>query len=162
VGLNLVRATYWLGAIVDVLAGVQLLLPSSVTILGFPGLRLPGAAGYPAVIAAVLMFGFSAILIWAHLRTVERRRVLVLTLIVIVALAVANLLYGVTGALPWAQLVGPLGIQAVLSVLFAVSYAVATREAERRASVTAPREADDAGSTSASTRPGAHEVASGQ
>jgi hypothetical protein len=137
-GLDLVRLTYWIGAIVDALAGIQLLLPSSVVILGFRGLRLPGAAGYPAVIAAVLMFGFSAILVWAHLRTVERRRILVVTLVVVLALAAADIVFGATGMVPWSRLTVPLGIQAVLVALFASSYFVAAREAVRRNAARTP------------------------
>lgn len=132
-GLNLVRATYWLGAIVDLLAGVQLLTPVSSAILGFPGLRAPGAAGTPAIVAAVLMFGFTAILIWAHRRTVDRRQILLITLCVVVALAGVNIASGASGTLPWPQLLGPLSIQAVLAILFAVSYAITVREAARRA-----------------------------
>jgi hypothetical protein len=132
-GLNLVRATYWLGALVDALAGIQLLLPTSATLLGFPGLRAPGAAGYPAVTAAMLMFGFSMILVWAHLRTVERRRVLLFTLLVVVALALANIAFGASGLLSWPRLVPSLIIQAILTILFASSYSITVREAARRA-----------------------------
>ena len=135
-GLNLVRATYWLGAIVDALAGVQLLVPTSATILGFSGLRAPGAAGYPAVTAAILMFGFSMILVWAHLRTVDRRRVLLFTLLVVVALALANIAFGSSGTLPWSKLVPPLLIQAILITLFATSYSITVKEAARRAALT--------------------------
>jgi hypothetical protein len=138
-GLNMVRLTYWLGAFVDALAGIQLLMPTSTTILGFQGLRSPGAAGYPAVTAAVLMFGFSAVLVWAHLRTVDRRRILLFTLLVVVALAAANACFGVSGALPWSRLAPPLAIQAVLVVLFASSYVITVREAARRTAAGASR-----------------------
>ncbi|MDR3686562.1 MAG: hypothetical protein P4L93_06380 [Coriobacteriia bacterium] len=130
--LDFVRLTYWLGAIVDALAAVQLLLPTGTTLLGFPGLRAPGAAGQPAIIAAVLMLGFSAILVWAHLRTRERRGVLAITLAVILALAANNIALGTTGTLPWAQLVPPLVIQAVLATLFASSLVAARAAAIER------------------------------
>jgi len=127
--LDFVRATYWLGAIVDALAAVQLLLPSSWTLLGFPGLRAAGAAGQPAIIAAVLMLGWSAVLIWAHLRTRERRGVLAITLCVVLALAATNVVLGLTGALPWGQLIAPLAIQAALATMFALSIGIARRAA---------------------------------
>jgi hypothetical protein len=130
--LDFVRLTYWLGAIVDALAAVQLLLPTGSTLLGFPGLRSPGAAGQPAVMAAVLMLGFSAILVWGHLRTRERRTLLAITLAVILALAANNLVLGATGALPWAQLVAPLAIQAVLAVMFTLSFRIARAAALER------------------------------
>jgi hypothetical protein len=138
VGLILVRLTYWLGALVDALAGVQLLLPTTVTVLGFRGLRTPGVAGFPGVTAAVLMFGFSSILVWAQMRPLERRWVLLITLLVVIALAAANIGYGRAGILPWSQLLGALVIQGVLIALFATSYAVAVREEARRG-LTTPR-----------------------
>ena len=127
--LGFVRATYWIGALVDALAAVQLLLPSSARLLGFPGLREPGAAGQPAIVAAVLMLGFSAILIWAHLRTRERRAVLAITLVVVLALAAGNIALGLSGAMPWQQLVPTLAIQAVLATLFGISIPIARRAA---------------------------------
>ncbi|MFA5845151.1 MAG: hypothetical protein WC971_10030 [Coriobacteriia bacterium] len=131
--LDFVRATYWIGAIVDALAAVQLLLPTSTRVLGFAGLREPGAAGQPAVIAAMLMLGFSAVLIWAHLRTRERRAVLSITLVVILALAAGNVALGLAGAMPWAQLAPTLAIQAVLATLFGLSIPIARRAALERA-----------------------------
>jgi hypothetical protein len=132
VNLQFVRATYWLGAIVDALAAVQLLTPTSSTILGFPGLRAPGVAGLPAITAAILMLGFSVMLIWAHLRTRERRTVLAITLVVVLALATGNIVLAATGATPWAALVPTLAIQVVLIVLFALSWNIATRAARER------------------------------
>jgi hypothetical protein len=132
VNLDFVRGTYWLGAIVDALAAVRLLMPTSTTLLGFAGLRAPGAAGQTAIAAAVLMLGFSAVLIWAHLRTRERRGVLAITLVVVLTLAASNVAFGVTGALPWSQLLAPLAIQAVLATMFAISVGIARRAALER------------------------------
>ena len=130
--LNFVRGTYWLGAIVDALAAVQLLLPTSRSLLGFPGLRASGVAGQPAIMAAVLMLGWSVVLVWAHLRTRERRAVLAITLGVVLALAVSNIAYGLSGSLPWAQLAAPLAIQAVLGTMFGLSIPIARRAALAR------------------------------
>jgi hypothetical protein len=130
--LGFVRATYWIGALVDALAAAQLLLPSSARLLGFPGLRAAGAAGQPAIIAAVLMLGWSAVLIWAHLRTRERRAVLAITLAVVLALAVGNVALGLSGAIPWPQLLPTLVIQAVLATLFTASIPIARRAARER------------------------------
>jgi hypothetical protein len=130
--LNFVRATYLTGAIVDALAAVQLLTPTGVRVLGFEGLRQAGAAGQPAVIAAVLMLGFSAILVWAHLRTRERRTVLAITLGVVVALAAGNVALGMSGAMSWMSLVPTLAIQVVLAALFATCIPIARRAALER------------------------------
>jgi peptidoglycan/LPS O-acetylase OafA/YrhL len=123
--LDFVRATYWIGAIVDALAALQLLWPTGSKVLGFPGLRAPGVAGQPAIVAAVLMLGWSVVLVWGHLRTRDRRTVLAITLVVVAALAASNVALGVSGATPWAQLAPPLAIQAVLMAMFAASWRIA-------------------------------------
>jgi hypothetical protein len=130
--LDFVRATYWIGAIVDALAAVQLLTPTGTRVLGFEGLRAPGAAGQPAVIAAVLMLGFSAILVWAHLRTRERRAVLAITLVAILGLAAGNVALGLSGAMTWGALAPTLAIQAALTAMFASSIPIARKAALAR------------------------------
>ena len=132
--LDFVRATYWIGAIVDAGAAAQLLTPAGSRLLVFPGLRAPGAAGQPAIIAAVLMLGFSTVLVWAHLRTRERRAVLAITLAVVLALAAGNIVLGMSGAMRWVQLAPTLAIQAVLAALFGLSIPVARKAALARAS----------------------------
>lgn len=134
VPLDFVRLTYWVGAIVDALAAVQLLVPRGVRVLAFEGLRAPGADGQPAIIAAVLMLGFSVLLVWAHLRTRERRAVLAVTLGVVLALAAGNLALGATGAMSWGSLAPTLAIQAVLTAMFSASVVIA-RDAAREAGV---------------------------
>jgi hypothetical protein len=127
--LNFVRGTYWLAAIAYVLAAVQLMMPTSMTVLGFPGLRAPGAAGQPAVVAAVLSVGWSFVLVWAHLRTRQRRAILSISLGITFAMAGVNLLLGLSGAVPWDHLVGTLVFQAVFAVLFGTSVRIARRAA---------------------------------
>ena len=138
VPLDFVRATYWIGAIVDALAAAQLLMPAGAPfLLGLRGLRAPGAAGQPAIVAAVLMLGWSAVLVWAHLRTRERRAVLTITLVVVLALGIANLALGATGASAWSALAPTLAIQAALVVLFATSVRIARAAALERERATA-------------------------
>jgi hypothetical protein len=132
VPLDFVRATYWIGAIVDALAAVQLLTPAGTRVLGFAGLRAPGAAGQPAIVAAVLMLGWSVVLVWAHLRTRERRAVLAITLGVVLALAAGNIALGAAGAMAWSALAPTLAIQAVLTALFAASIIIARKAALER------------------------------
>src|SRR5574340_1628337 len=128
-GLKAVRATYLLGAVIDALAGIQLLLPRSVTLVAFRGLRLPGADGYPAAIAAVLMFGFTGILLWGSRNPVGRRGVLLVTLLAILGLAAVNIVWGALGLIAWSDLAGALVIQAFLTACFAASYRFAGRAA---------------------------------
>jgi hypothetical protein len=111
---------------------LQLLWPTGSKVLGFPGLRAPGAAGQPAIVAAVLMLGWSVVLVWAHLRTRERRTVLAITGAVVLALALGNIWLGATGAIAWSRLAPTLAIQAVLIVLFSASHSIARAAAIER------------------------------
>lgn len=127
--LDFVRGTYWLGAIANALTAAQLLMPTGSMILGFPGLRAPGAAGQPAVVAAVLMLGWAVVLIWAHLRTRHRRTVLAIALGVVIVLAAVNVASAATGAATWSEVARPLAIQALLAVMFGMSIPIARRAA---------------------------------
>jgi heme A synthase len=130
--LDFVRASYWLGAFANIGAAVRLLTPTSGKALGFTGLRAPGASGQPAIVAATLSIGFAVVLVWAHLRTRERRSVLTIALLVALALAAGNIALGLTGAIAWTQLAPTLAIQAVLVVLFALSARIARAAALER------------------------------
>jgi hypothetical protein len=130
--LDFVRATYWIGAFVDIGAAVQLLLPAGTTLLGFPGLRVPGAAGQPAIMAAALMLAWAVLLIWAHLRTRERRGALAITLALVLGLAAGNLVLGASGTVAWGQLAPTLAIQAMLVALFGSAFAIARAAAIER------------------------------
>jgi len=127
--LNFVRATYWLVAIADVLAAIQLMMPTSSTMLGFHGLRAPGAAGKPATVAAVLFGGWAFVVVWAHLRTRQRRAVLSITFGITLALAGVNILFGLTGQVPWSQLVASIAIQLAFAVILGISMSIARRAA---------------------------------
>ena len=127
--LDFVRATYWLGAFASIGGAVQLLRPAGSSLLGFPGLRAPGAAGQSATIAAVLMLGWAAVLVWGHLRTRERRTLLVIQLAVLSGLATVNVTLGATGLVEWTQLAPALAVQIVLAVMFAQSFAIARKAA---------------------------------
>ena len=130
--LDFVRATYWIGAIVDALAAVQLLMPQGSRLFGFVGMRAAGAAGQPAIIAATLMLGWSVVLVWAHLRTRDRRAILAITLLVVLALAAGNIALGATGGIAWQSLLPTLAIQAILTALFGLSIPIARHAALAR------------------------------
>ena len=92
------RVAYWIGAILDALAFVQLAFPT----VGFRMLRA-SIEPTPAVVfafefAAGLMLGWTLLLIWADRKPLERRMVLPLTMVVI-AWLVGTMIYGVSAGL---------------------------------------------------------------
>jgi peptidoglycan/LPS O-acetylase OafA/YrhL len=69
------------------------------------------------------MFGWTALLLWAYRRPVERRFVAALTAIVVVGLIVAEIAAVYAGALEARRLVPTWCLQAALLVLFVGAYA---------------------------------------
>lgn len=127
------RISYWVGAIVDAVAAVQMLHPP---LFAF-GLRPNGFAPgedyrYAMGMGASLMLGWTVLLLWADRRPMERRGVLVLTVLVIAGL-VANEVQGVrAGFLPMGPVAGIWALQAALVALFLGSFVLASRTATPR------------------------------
>jgi hypothetical protein len=64
------RTSYWAGAVVDALVGMLMLIPGR---MGETEFR------YPMGLAATLAFGWTALLVWADRKPVERKGILVIT-----------------------------------------------------------------------------------
>jgi hypothetical protein len=71
---------------------------------------------------AALMLGWTALLLWAYRRPLERRFVAALTVLVIYGLVAAEAQAVASGALPAWRMVPTWCLQAVLLVLFATAY----------------------------------------
>jgi hypothetical protein len=139
------RVSYALGALVDGIACVQLLVPALFGAL----YRLPDfhpglAYTYMAGTAASLMFGWTVLLMWGSHKPLERKGILLITVVpVILGLVVTE---GWAVAMRF-LLVGPLIpiwlLQGALILLFMYSYLHATRTTPpaRPAQERAPRSA---------------------
>jgi hypothetical protein len=129
-GVRWLRISYWVGAIVDAVAAAQMLYPP---LFAF-GMRLtPFVPGddyrYAMGMGASLMLGWTALLLWADRKPVERRGVLLLTSAVVAALAANEVQAVRAGFLPFAPVVAVWILQACLATLFLGSYALANRAA---------------------------------
>jgi len=127
------RISYWTGAIVDAGAALMMLSPRlfgwGMGVDGFaPGADYRHAMG----MGAALMLGWTALLLWADRRPVERRGVLVLTVAVIAGLAANELRSVWTGFLPVGRVAAVWALQATLVMLFLGSHAAASRPARQR------------------------------
>jgi hypothetical protein len=130
--VRIASVALWTGAVVDALAALQLLLPTTFVVASFAGLRQSGEAGQLALEAAALLLGWSAIEIWAAARPVERRAVMYVGLAVLVVFAAQNAWQvAVAGADLGANL-PILVLQVALIVLFVVAIVAVRREATRR------------------------------
>jgi len=121
------RANYWIGALVDAIMVVPL-LASEITgaMFGIDDFR-PGADyRYAAYVAASLMAGWTALLLWADRRPIERKGVVILTLIPVLvgliwsgAFAVRSGLIKQTDMLPTFVMQGLLCASYLCSYVFA-------------------------------------------
>ncbi len=118
------RISYWVGAVTDLIAAVQMLCPPLFKFgMGLAEFH-PGADyRYAMGMGAALMLGWTALLVWADRKPLERKGVLPLTVFPVIAGLVANEAWGIAaGFVPLSAVAPILVLQAALSVLFLFSY----------------------------------------
>ena len=107
------RASYWAGAIADVLIGVLTLMPSR---MGETEFR------YPMGLAASVMFCWAGLLIWADRKPLERRGVLVPTIAVVAGLVAVGGYAVASGIFPVRRIIPTTVLGIALIALFGFSY----------------------------------------
>lgn len=118
------RISYWVGAIVDGAAAAQMLCPPLFRLgMGLPGFD-PGVDYHYAMgMGASLMLGWTTLLIWADRKPMERKGVLPLTVLPVIAGLAVNQARGVlVGFLPALAVLPIWGLQVGLSALFLGSF----------------------------------------
>ncbi len=128
------RVSYWVGAVVDALAFLEMLFPGALRALFGEGgedfgleYRLAQAFGAP------LMIGWTVLLLWADRRPLERRGVLVITVFpVVTGLLIRGVVGVATGVFVGPAAVAAIAVPALLFCLLSYSLLVA-RAAERSA-----------------------------
>jgi hypothetical protein len=116
--------SYWTGAIIDGLAALQLLLPNLFAALNWlPTFQPSLEYNYAAGVGASLMLGWSVLLIWANRRPYERKAVLLITVVPVIAgLVFTEIWVALSGPVVWGGLIPIWVLQAVLVTLFSFSY----------------------------------------
>jgi drug/metabolite transporter (DMT)-like permease len=107
------RASYWAGAVADVLIGVLTLIPGR---MGETEFR------YPMGLAAAVMFCWAGLLVWADRKPVERRGVLVPTIAVVVGLMASGAYAVASSIFPLQRIIPTTLLGIVLIALFGFSY----------------------------------------
>ena len=127
---KLFRLTCWVGAVADLFFGVALLVPSLwAGAVGIPAYAPSVAQRVDMGVGAALMFGWTALLLWAARAPLRRRGVLVLTLFPVLAgLFVASSVSVASGTVPLGGLVPVIVLKVVLVSLLVASL-VSTRAA---------------------------------
>jgi hypothetical protein len=118
---RLLRTAFLAGALTDALALLPMVVPAVAKLVwGFddPSGSYRFAMGY----GASLMLGWTALLLWAYQRPLERRFVAALTVLVIYGLVLTEVVAVLRGDLPAWQMVPTWCLQVTLLGLFAGGY----------------------------------------
>jgi hypothetical protein len=131
-----VRTACWIGAITDAGAAVQMLFPQVFAFAYKPNAFQPGPEyAFAMGMGASLMIGWTALLLWAARRPIERSGVLPLTVVPVIVGLVLNEIAGVArGFVPIGPLVPVFVLQLALSALFLVSHGFGVRSGRARQS----------------------------
>lgn len=121
--LRWLKASYMAGAVADGIIGILMLMPSR---MGEAEFR------YPMGLGASLMFGWTALLLWAYRRPMERKGVLLLTIFpVISGLVITGIWAAAAGHLPVQKIVPSSILGIAMCILMGVSYWKATIAGKR-------------------------------
>ena len=119
--VRLLRTAFLAGAVTDALALVPLLVPAVARLLwGFDDQT--GAYRFAMGYAASLMLGWTALLLWAYRRPLERAVVAALTVVVIYGLVATEVAAVLSGHMALWRMIPTWCLQAVLLSLFAGAY----------------------------------------
>ncbi len=115
------RTAFLAGAVTDAVAVLPLVVPELARLLwGFA--ESSGSTRFAMGYAASLMLGWTALLVWAYQRPMERRFVAALTVIVIYGLVLTEVVAVRSGQIALWRMVPTWGLQAILLGLFAGAY----------------------------------------
>ena len=95
--LYLLRASYWVAAIADFIIAILVMIPERMAVTGFV---------YPMGLMSAVAFSWAVLLIIADRKPVERRWVLLPTMLVVFLLGVAGVYAVIVGVLPARRIVG--------------------------------------------------------
>lgn len=123
------RISYWAGAILDAAAAVSMLSPDLfATINGLPNFHPGIEYRYAMGMGACLMLGWTVLLLWADQKPLERKGVLLITLLpVVLGLALNEVIAVRAGFLPILTTIPVWIVQALIVGLFLFSYLNARR-----------------------------------
>jgi hypothetical protein len=121
---TMLRISFLVGAVTDGLAIIPMVFPRiGSALFGGDSSRLGAEYRYAMGIGASLMAGWTALLVWGAMNPIERRDVLILTLVPVVAGIIAATVIAVRSRLVLLSRVIPLWIHlGFMSILFVVSY----------------------------------------
>jgi hypothetical protein len=118
------RISYWVGAVLDGLWVIPMLLPEiGHAIYGIEDMVIDGGMRYALAVGAALMAGWTVLLIWADRKPVERRGIILLTIVPVIAgLRLSEIYLFVYGYVTVADMIPSWIMGAAVLALFIFSY----------------------------------------
>lgn len=129
---KLLITAYWIGIIADAIATILLFSPQIANLLLQPqSFEISAQYLYVTRIAGALMAGWTALLLWASNKPIERADILLITLFpVVTLLLIAAILAARTGQLSVGRLVPMFILYILIFVTFIPSYLWARKQKE--------------------------------
>ena len=120
------RISYWFGAVLDGLMVIPMLCPRIGGIMfGIDNFNPGNDYKYAMMVSASLMLGWTVLLIWADRKPIERKGVIMITVIpVVVGLILAGTFAVYCGLIKIEKMIPTWIIQSALLILFCYSYYV--------------------------------------
>ncbi len=120
----LLRVAYRAGAVLDAAMLIPMLVPSvGAAMFGIPDFHPGPEYHFAMYVGASLMAGWTALLLWADRKPVERRGVILLTVVpVILGMIGSSLFAAASGLVAVPRILPMLGIQTLLGALFLGAY----------------------------------------
>ena len=94
---NLIRTSYWVAAIVDFIVAFLVLIPERMGVAEFV---------YPMGLMSAVAFSWAVMLVIADRRPIERRWVLLPTMLVVFLLGTAGVYAAIIGVIPVSRVIG--------------------------------------------------------
>lgn len=118
------RISYWVGAILDAAWVIPMVFPRvGGSLFGIENFQPDAVVRYALAVGAALMLGWTVLLLWADRKPVERRGVILLTVVPVkVCLDAAALIPPVLGVISWTRYLLMEIDAPVLYVLFIFAY----------------------------------------
>ncbi len=117
------RISYWFGAVLDGLMVIPMLFPGIAGVMfGIDNFNPGNDYKYAMMVGASLMLGWTVLLIWADRKPVERKGVIMITVIpVLIGLILAGAFAVSSGLIKIEKMIPTWIIQSVLLLLFCYS-----------------------------------------
>jgi hypothetical protein len=129
--LRVLRAAFWMGAVLDAVMLPPMLVPSiGGAMFGIADFHPGPEYRYAMYVGAALMAGWTALLVWADRKPVERRDVILLTLFPVMAGLIGASIYAASSGLVAPESILPIFIlQISLTVFFLGAYIISRPQA---------------------------------